>query len=83
MVTTYQEGSDMDLDSGESTHYLKAITINKEIWGKTASFGHSVLLNVNLKPDELPSLIENIEKKLTQERLLSIPRVIKIDDEKK
>ncbi|HAU1711845.1 TPA: hypothetical protein JBI81_10450 [Legionella pneumophila] len=82
VVTTYQEGSDMDLDSGESTHYLKAITINKEIWGKTASFGHSVLLNVNLKPDELPSLIESIEKKLTQERLLSIPRVIKIDDEK-
>jgi len=80
VVTTYQEGSDMDLDSGESTHYLKAITIDKETWGKIASFGHSVLLNINLKPDELPRLIENLEEKLTEEKLLNIPRVIKIDD---
>ncbi|HAU2406607.1 TPA: DUF6119 family protein [Legionella pneumophila] len=81
IVTTYQEGSDVDFDSGESTHYLKANTVDKDIWGKTASFGHSVLFNVDIEIKELPYFIEKIESALQQPQKISIPRVVKISDE--
>ena len=80
IVTTYQGGSEVDFDSGESTHYLRANTINNDLWGKTASFGQSVLFNINVQLDNLPNFIEKIEASLQQLPIISIPRVIKISD---
>jgi hypothetical protein len=36
MITTYQQGSQITIDSGESMHYVKAKTINKNMWGEMA-----------------------------------------------
>ncbi|HHW20406.1 DUF6119 family protein [Thermodesulfovibrio thiophilus] len=81
IITTYQEGSGIDFDSGESIHYLRAKTIDKNTWGKTASFGHSAQFSIEIKPEELPNFIKKIEKTLKQNPRIKIPKVIFIEDE--
>lgn len=81
IITTYQEGSGIDFESGESLHYLRAKTIDKNIWGKTASFGHSAQFNIEIKPEELPSFIKKIEETLKQNPRIKLPKVILVQDE--
>ena len=81
IITTYQEGSGIDFDSGESLHYLRAKTINKDKWGKTASFGHSAQFNIEIKPEELPDFIRKIEEVLKQKSRIKLPKVILVEDE--
>lgn len=81
VITTYQEGSGIDFDSGESLHYLKARTIDKNIWGKTASFGHSAQFNIEIKPEELPDFIIKIEEILKQSSRIKLPKVVLVQDE--
>jgi len=81
IITTYQEGSGIDFDSGESIHYLRAKTIDKNTWGKTANFGHSAQFSIEIKPEELPNFIKKIEKTLKQNPRIKIPKVIFIEDE--
>ncbi len=82
IITTYQEGSGIDFDSGESLHYLRAKTINKDNWGKTASFGHSAQFSIEIKPEELPNFIKKIEATLKQKPRIKLPKVIIVQDEK-
>jgi uncharacterized protein (TIGR04141 family) len=81
-ITAYQKGSSLEYDSGESTHYLKADTISEKIWGKSASFGHSVLFNLDKKPNELPILIKNIEEELKKKPIVKLPKVDLVKDER-
>jgi len=81
IITTYQEGSGIDFDSGESLHYLRAKTIDKDNWGKTASFGHSAQFSIEIKPEELPDFIKKIEETLKQNSRLKLPKVILVQDE--
>jgi uncharacterized protein (TIGR04141 family) len=83
IITTYQEGSSIDFDSGESMHYIKAKTINAEKWGKTASFGHSAQFNIEISPDNLPDFIKNIEEVLQEEPQIKLPKVFAVQDEDK
>jgi len=81
IITTYQEGSGIDFDSGESLHYLRAKTIDKDNWGKTASFGHSAQFSIEIKPEELPNFIKKIEETLNQNPRIKLPKVILVSDE--
>lgn len=80
IITTYQEGSGIDFDSGESLHYLRAKTIDKDNWGKTASFGHSAQFSIEIKPEELPDFIKKIEKTLKQDPRIKLPKVVLVQD---
>ncbi|MGN7863400.1 DUF6119 family protein [Chryseobacterium sp. 22458] len=73
-ITSFSENTSLDYDSGESLHFLKAKTISPDLWGKIASFGHSVQLNVDIQINELPRLIQQIETKLTDEPLANFPK---------
>lgn len=81
IITTYQEGGGIDFDSGESLHYLRAKTIDKDKWGKTASFGHSAQFSIEIKPEELPDFIKKIEETLKQTPRIKFPKVILVQDE--
>jgi uncharacterized protein (TIGR04141 family) len=81
IITTYQEGSGIDFDSGESLHYLRAKTLDKDNWGKTASFGHSAQFSIEIKPEELPDFIKKIEETLKQNSRIKLPKVILVQDE--
>lgn len=81
IITTYQEGSGIDFDSGESLHYLRAKTIDKDKWGKTASFGHSAQFSIEIKPEELPDFIKKIEGTLKQNSRIKLPKVVLVQDE--
>lgn len=81
VITTYQKGSAVDYSSGESMHFLRAKTIDADAWGKVASFGHSVLLNLDIEPSDLPEIIEQIETTLLSDPILRLPKVMRIRDE--
>ncbi|MGQ9848198.1 MAG: DUF6119 family protein [Bacteroidales bacterium] len=81
IITTYQEGSGIDFDSGESLHYLRAKTIDKDNWGKTASFGHSAQFNIEIKAEKLPDFIKKIEETLKQNSRIKFPKVVLVQDE--
>lgn len=80
-ITSYQSNTPVSYDSGESMHYIKAKTINSDDWGKVASFGTSVQLNLEIGPDELPDLINRIESKLLEEPIIRLPKTELIRDE--
>ncbi len=81
IITTYQEGSGIDFDSGESIHYLRAKTIDKGTWGETVSFGQSVQFSIKIKPEKLPDFIKKIEEALKQTSRIKLPKVILVQDE--
>jgi uncharacterized protein (TIGR04141 family) len=81
IITTYQRSSGIDFDSGESLHYLQANTIDKDIWGNTACFGHSVQFSVDIELEELPDFIKKIEETLNQQSRLKLPKVVLVQDE--
>lgn len=80
IITTYQEASGIDFDSGESLHYLRAKTIDKDKWGKIVSFGHSAQFNIEITPEKLPDFIKKIEKTLKQNSRIKLPKVVLIQD---
>lgn len=80
-ITAYQAKTNFAYDTGESMHYIKSKTINPILWGKTASFGTSVQLSLDIEPDSLPDTIQEIESKLKEEPLLRLPRVSLVHDE--
>lgn len=82
-ITTYQHGSTMNYDSGESTQYIKSKTIDKERWGNIVSFGNSVAFNIDKNPEDLTILINDIEEILKQPSMFSIPRVEVVKNEEK
>lgn len=81
-IFTYQTGSEIEYDSGESMQFLKAKSINNALWGETVSFGQSVQFNLHdFPPHNLPQLIVQIENQLQQAVVVSLPRVELINDE--
>jgi uncharacterized protein (TIGR04141 family) len=82
-ITTYQKGSMLDYDSGESMHYLRAKTIDSELWGKVASFGSSAQLALSISPLKLPEVIKRIESELSNAARFEIPKADEIRDNKK
>jgi uncharacterized protein (TIGR04141 family) len=82
-ITTYQHGSTVDYDSGESMQYIKVKTIDEGKWGNTVSFGNSVAFNIDKKPEDLTILINDIEEVLKQPPKFSIPRVEAVKNEEK
>lgn len=81
IITTYQDGSEIDFDSGESMHYIKAKTIDEATWGKTASFGHSAQFSLEMEPNELTDFIKKIEVALGQTAKIKLPKVVAVQDE--
>lgn len=83
-IITYQTGSELEYDSGESMQFLKAKSTDKDLWGETVSFGHSVQFNLkDFLPHRLPQLIARIENKLGQDPIVRFPRAEIIKDEVK
>ncbi|MCZ2248198.1 MAG: TIGR04141 family sporadically distributed protein [Bacteroidia bacterium] len=82
-ITTYQKGSMLNYDSGESMHYLRAKTIDSLLWGKVASFGGSVQLALPITPLDLPEVIKRIESELSNTPRFEIPKADVIRDEQK
>lgn len=83
IITTYQDGSGIDFDSGESMHYIKAKTVDATMWGKSASFGHSAQFTIEMMPDELPGFINKIEETLNQPPKIKLPKVVMVQDPQK
>lgn len=81
IITTYQEGSEIDFDSGESMHYIKAKTIDEVTWGKSASFGHSAQFSLEIQPDELTEFVTKIENTLKQAAKIRLPKVVAVQNE--
>lgn len=81
-ITSYQQGSEISFDSGESIHYLKAKTINSSRWGETASFGSSVQFNLSKNPSELTDFIRHIEEELRQPPRFEFPKTCIVRDVK-
>lgn len=77
-IVSYLDNTDLDYDSGESLHFIKAKTINAKLWGKIASFGHSAQLNLDIIPNQLPQLITQIENKLGDPNIITIPKAVVI-----
>jgi uncharacterized protein (TIGR04141 family) len=73
-IVSYLDNTDLDYDSGESLHFIKAKTINSDSWGKIASFGQSAQLSLDILPNQLPSLIQRIETELSNPNRISIPK---------
>jgi uncharacterized protein (TIGR04141 family) len=80
MITTYQQGSQVTFDGGESMHFIKAKTIDESIWGGMVSFGTSVLLNIAKEPLEIASFINHIEDVLRQPIKVKLPKVEIVKD---
>ncbi|SDH84267.1 DUF6119 family protein [Myroides phaeus] len=79
-ITSFSNNTSLDYDSGESLHFLKAKTINPNLWGKVASFGHSVQLSLDIEINELPNVIERIEAKLSENPIANFPKAELIRD---
>ena len=80
MITTYQQGTEMTFDSGESMHYIKGKTIAPATWGRTVSFGKSVHLKIAIQPLEISGFINHIEDVLRQPTRVKLPKVVVIND---
>ncbi|MEM8611628.1 MAG: DUF6119 family protein [Cyanobacteria bacterium P01_H01_bin.105] len=80
MITTYQQGSKITFDSGESMHYIKGKTIDTSIWGKAVSFGKSVHLNIAKQPLEFPDFLSYIEDVLQESIRVRLPKVDIVKD---
>ncbi|WP_299211658.1 DUF6119 family protein [uncultured Aquimarina sp.] len=80
-ITSYQSETIFTYDTGESMHYIKAATINEELWGKVASFGTSVQLKLEISPIQLPEKIFQIESKLLEPPIIQIPKADLIKDD--
>jgi len=79
-ITSFSNNTFLDYDSGESLHFLKSKTINQSLWGKIASFGHSVQLNLDIAINDLPALVQRIDAKLLEDRLANFPKAELIKD---
>ncbi len=82
-VIKFRDENDIeDSESGEYFQHIKSATVPtaRWSWGKTASFGSSVILKVPLKPDKLHKLIKKIEEEIVKPVRVNIPRVKKIKD---
>ncbi|BEV02914.1 DUF6119 family protein [Chryseobacterium gambrini] len=80
-IVSFSENTSLDYDSGESLHFVKAKTIDQNLWGNTASFGHSVQLSMDITIQELPTLIERIESKLSEDPVTNFPKAELIKDQ--
>lgn len=82
-ITSFSNNTSLDYDSGESLHFLKAKTINTNLWGKVASFGHSVQLSLDIQINELANVVQRIESKLLEDPIANFPKaeLIKETDE--
>lgn len=80
-ITSFSNNTALDYDSGESLHFLKSKTIDILQWGNIASFGHSVQLNLDIRINDLPSLINRIENKLQEPVLANFPKAESIKDQ--
>lgn len=81
VIASYIDNSEIDVDSGESMQYIKASTINSDMWGNVVSFGTSASFNLKIMPLELPKFLEEINKALMEEPKFILPREQKIRDE--
>jgi uncharacterized protein (TIGR04141 family) len=82
-VIRFRDENDIEeSESGEYFQHIKSATVPAAgwSWGKTASFGNSVILKVPLQPNKLHKLIKKIEEELIKPVRVNIPRVKKIKD---
>lgn len=79
-ITSYQDGSPIEYDSGESFQYIKAKTVNKDKWGTVVSFGSSVLFNIDITPIQLDRFLDDIEISLAGKPIFMLPRVEEVKE---
>lgn len=82
-VVKYRDENNIeDSESGEYFQHIKSATVPaiNWSWGKTASFGNSVIFRLPLTPNKLYKLIQKIEAELINPVRVNIPRVKKIKD---
>ena len=79
-VIKYRDDNDIeDSESGEYFQHIKSATVPAASWnwGKTVSFGNSVILKLPLTPDKLYELIKKIEEELIKPVRVNIPELKK------
>jgi hypothetical protein len=62
-------------DTDDTTHHVTAPTIDKK-WGSSITYGQSVRFHLPITPDQLPDLIQDIEKELTKDLRAPAPSTI-------
>lgn len=79
-IITYKSGYDLDYDSGESLHFLRSETLDSKLWGRIASFGHSLQISIKSPPRKLPQVIKRIDLELLSPSKTSIPKTEIVKD---
>lgn len=82
-LISYSTGSSLDFSSGDSAEYLKLKASNKDEWGTSfIHFGTSVQFgSLDIEPDELGSLLSNIDSAWRSAKKFTIPLMRPIKDE--
>ncbi len=79
-IVSYGKLNDLNYESGEAIGFVRGSTNNKEIWGKTVSFGQSVRLSSKYTPSELTNLLVEIDRTLELPPRIHLPRAKIIED---
>lgn len=83
VITSYVSNSQIDFESGESMHFLKARSVDTEKWGKTVNFGQSILFTLDADYMRLPKLFDDILDELKKPSRFPLPKVIPVKVEDK
>lgn len=80
-LVSYNSESNLSFGSCESAEYLKLKVVDKEKWGNAyVHFGTSAQFNSNdTEPDDLGTLLSNIDSALTSSRNFSLPLMKEVD----
>ncbi len=79
-IQSFVKDNPFSYDSGESIAYLKARTMDKNVWGNRAEFGMSFRFSSERDPGRLPELIRKIISLLTEKGAFSFPRTEKVNN---
>lgn len=74
-ITSFIPNTEFGSSAGEAITRISSLTINPDVWGKSAEFGDSAKFNLEIAPLELGDLIDKIEDKLEEEAIINIPRI--------
>lgn len=81
-IKSYTKNSQLDIESGESVDYLQASIVKEQIinFGKSAKFGSSVLLSLDIERDKLPGFFGDLVSAMALEENFPLPRTTVIDN---
>ncbi|SFE23114.1 sporadically distributed protein, TIGR04141 family [Actinopolyspora alba] len=81
-IRSFSEETQLSVESGESVDYIRAGILNEHItrFGKMGQFGSSAQLTVEIGPDEIGTLLNDIEHVLTESEKFKLPRTTRLTE---